>query len=333
MSTSVPSPSNPWPHRWALALVGATFPLIWVGGLVTTFEAGMAVPDWPSTYGYNLFLYPWQTWLFGPWDLFIEHGHRLLGAAVGMLTIGLLVMIVRSNHARGTQRLAVGALVAVVVQGVLGGLRVLLDAKLLAKLHACTGPVFFALAVALAAVTSPWWLSTVAAELAPAALPRTGIITTALAYLQIVLGAQLRHLTPDVSRGFVQAVLVFHLVTALVLATHAVLLFRQTRRLDRAVRRPASVLLGLIVAQLMIGASTWVVNYGWPVWFANYAWAAGYIIRQESATQAYVTTLHVALGSLILVTSLLVTLRASRAYRVATRGPAWPTTRISGVLA
>ena len=62
-----------------MVLVCATFPLIWVGGLVTTYEAGMAVPDWPTTYGYNLFLYPWQTWMLGPWDLFIEHGHRLAG--------------------------------------------------------------------------------------------------------------------------------------------------------------------------------------------------------------------------------------------------------------
>ena len=76
-------PTNPLrAGRIALAvvLVCATFPLIWVGGLVTTYEAGMAVPDWPTTYGYNLFLYPWQTWICGPWDLFIEHGHRLLGA-------------------------------------------------------------------------------------------------------------------------------------------------------------------------------------------------------------------------------------------------------------
>ena len=68
--------ANAWPHRLAVVLVCATFPLIWVGGLVTTYEAGMAVPDWPTTYGYNLFLYPWQTWILGPWDLFIEHGHR-----------------------------------------------------------------------------------------------------------------------------------------------------------------------------------------------------------------------------------------------------------------
>ena len=84
---------SPWPHRWAVVLACATFPLVWVGGLVTTTDAGMAVPDWPNTYGYNLFLYPWTTWLSGPWDLFVEHGHRLLGATVGMLTIGLLISL------------------------------------------------------------------------------------------------------------------------------------------------------------------------------------------------------------------------------------------------
>src|SRR5262249_36289635 len=67
---------NPWPHRWAVGLVCATFPLIWIGGLVTTYGAGMAVPDWPNTYGYNLWLYPAATWINGPWKLFVEHGHR-----------------------------------------------------------------------------------------------------------------------------------------------------------------------------------------------------------------------------------------------------------------
>ena len=79
--------TSPWPHRAAVLLVCATFPLIWVGGLVTTTQAGMAVPDWPNTYGYNLFLYPWQTWLFGPWDLFIEHGHRLLAESLSRAVV------------------------------------------------------------------------------------------------------------------------------------------------------------------------------------------------------------------------------------------------------
>ena len=69
-----------WIRRLAIVICCATLPLIFIGGLVTTTDAGMAVPDWPNTYGYNLFLYPWTTWFAGPWDLFVEHGHRLLAA-------------------------------------------------------------------------------------------------------------------------------------------------------------------------------------------------------------------------------------------------------------
>src|SRR2546430_12262581 len=89
-----------WPHRLAVALALATFPLIWVGGLVTTYDAGMAVPDWPGTYGYNLLRYPWQTWLAGPWDLFIEHGHRLLGATAGGLSTALVLVVFGSDPRR-----------------------------------------------------------------------------------------------------------------------------------------------------------------------------------------------------------------------------------------
>src|SRR5437870_10234409 len=89
-----------WPRRLAVVLVCATFPLIWVGGLVTTYQAGMAVPDWPTTYGYNLFLYPWQTWISAPWNLFIEHGHRLFASAIGLLTIGLAAAVFRYDRRR-----------------------------------------------------------------------------------------------------------------------------------------------------------------------------------------------------------------------------------------
>src|SRR5258708_9766217 len=82
-----------WPHRLAVLLACATAVLLWVGGMVTSMKAGMAVPDWPSTYGYNLFLYPWQTWVYGPWDLFVEHGHRLFASLVGLLTIALMISV------------------------------------------------------------------------------------------------------------------------------------------------------------------------------------------------------------------------------------------------
>src|ERR1051326_8624152 len=77
--------SSRWPHGLAIVLCCATFPLVWVGGLVTSYKAGMAFPDWPTSDGYFLFFYPWLDWLRGPWDLFVEHGHRLLASLVGLL--------------------------------------------------------------------------------------------------------------------------------------------------------------------------------------------------------------------------------------------------------
>src|SRR3954469_10732934 len=119
------SRSSAWPHRLAVALALIIFPLIWVGGLVTTYDAGMAVPDWPGTYGYNLLRYPWQTWLAGPWDLFIEHGHRLLGAAAGLLAIALVAAVRLTDCRRWFVVSAWAALGLVIIQGLLGGARVL----------------------------------------------------------------------------------------------------------------------------------------------------------------------------------------------------------------
>ncbi|MDD4270665.1 MAG: hypothetical protein PHN77_20770 [Thermoguttaceae bacterium] len=116
-------PSSRAAHRAAWVLACAVFPLIWMGGLVTTYSAGMAVPDWPSTYGYNLFLYPLASWL-EVWDVFLEHGHRLLGAAVGLSTVWLAILLWRRDSRRLIRWLGVIALGGVCLQGTLGGLRV-----------------------------------------------------------------------------------------------------------------------------------------------------------------------------------------------------------------
>src|SRR5688572_8610356 len=139
-----------WPQRLTVLLALITFPLIWVGGLVTTYDAGMAVPDWPGTYGYNLFRYPWQTWLGGPWDLFIEHGHRLLGASAGIVAIALVAAVWLTGAPRVILLLSLGALGLVIFQGALGGARVLFDERMLALVHACVGPLFFAYLAVLA---------------------------------------------------------------------------------------------------------------------------------------------------------------------------------------
>ena len=317
-----------WPHRVAVLLVGLTFPLIWVGGLVTSYDAGMAVPDWPSTYGYNLFLYPWQTWLFGPFDILVEHGHRLLASLVGFITIALLVSIWKCSTSPALRVCGVIALGLVVGQGVLGGMRVLFDERDLAKVHGCVGPLFFAFTCFLATFTSRRWRetqSTTRSADSSAAVDnrlfRFAALTAGWAYLQIALGAQLRHLTPDVAPGAFRALLLFHLVVAAIVTSHLIWLAIKTRRATRNLTspetsawltRPTRALVLLVVTQLTLGAATWVLNYGFPIWFRDYAWAQDFVIQHESFRQALVSTAHVAIGALIFALSTVVAARVWR---------------------
>ena len=136
-------------HRLALITAGATFVLILFGGLVTNTGAALAVPDWPTTFGHNMFLYPWAGMVGG---IFYEHSHRLIGAVVGLLTLGLGAVL---WGAGGRLRwLGLAAVAAVVVQGLLGGLRVVLLQGTLAILHGCLAQAFFGLLVAIALLTS-----------------------------------------------------------------------------------------------------------------------------------------------------------------------------------
>lgn len=313
-----------WPHRFAVLLACATFPLIWVGGLVTTYAAGMAVPDWPSTYGYNLLLYPWQTWLFGPWDLFIEHGHRLLGALVGMITIGFVWSVWQYDDRRWMRVAACAALGLVLLQGGLGGARVLLDARQLAMIHGCVGPAFFAFAVALAVMTSRWWVAvtplTKPTELGTK-VRRLALLTLFFVYLQLVIGAQVRHVPVTASPSVFRFAVFFHLLMAFVVTVYIGQLLRavfKEHRNQPVLMRPALALTALIALQICLGASTWVVKYGWPEALTNYSFAAGYTIQANSLLQSLIVTGHVATGSLILAFAVVMHARAARLLRLET---------------
>jgi cytochrome c oxidase assembly protein subunit 15 len=310
-----------WPFRLALLLATVTFPLIWVGGLVTTYDAGMAVPDWPGTYGYNLFLDPWQTWIAGPWDLFIEHGHRLLGALSGMLTIGFVLAVFRWDRRVWLRYFSLGALAAVILQGCLGGARVLLDDRQLAMLHGCFGPAFFAYCTALVAFLSPLWEDPLRARQHPRAksLHRFTLLTATLVYVQLVFGAQMRHIPVTAPPWLFNISLILHLANALLLvgAVWAISASLGRERSEPALRRPAWWLAGLFCLQLVLGCSTWIVKYGWPWWFSGLGFAAGYAIQAKSMLQTGTATLHMAVGSLILATSVLISVRCWRLLKVA----------------
>lgn len=196
---------NPWLHRFAVLTALATLALLGIGGLVTSHGVGMAVPDWPNTYGYNMFLFPPSKWVGG---IFYEHSHRLVASGVGLLTMILTGWLWFAESRRWLRWLGVIALLAVVLQGVLGGLRVVLFKDQIGIFHAALAQLFFALICALALFTSRWWLDRRASArresekradnqraetVLGAPIRRLFLATTILIFLQLILGATMRH--------------------------------------------------------------------------------------------------------------------------------------------
>jgi cytochrome c oxidase assembly protein subunit 15 len=278
------NPSNRWLHRFAYLLAFATFLLICAGATVTSHRAGLAVPDWPTTYGRFMFSFPISKWVG---NIRYEHVHRLIATVVGMLTIVLTFWL---------RRLGVAALAAVIAQGILGGLTVkLMLPPPISIAHAGLAEVFFCITMALALVTSECWIeASRAIETVNAGLIRRFALGSTIAiYLQIILGATIRHSESGVLAHIVGAVVVFGCV---VTTTVIVLLTRkQNEFLQHAV-----LLLGLVTAQIALGLVTWMVR------------VPKNADSQLSGVQIVVPTLHLALGALILATSLAITLKTYR---------------------
>lgn len=192
-----------WFNRFAWLSVVATLFLICSGGMVTSKGVGLAVPDWPTTFGYNMFLFPVSKWIGG---IFFEHTHRLIASTVGMLTIILAGWLWFAESRRWVRMLGLAAVGAVILQGILGGLRVTMLKDQIGIFHACLAQAFFALMIIIALVTSRWWSIPVAAALRAARrlrtakrLQRVALATTILIYIQLALGATMRHQHRDLS--------------------------------------------------------------------------------------------------------------------------------------
>lgn len=189
------SSDNPWLARFAALTAVATLYLIGVGGVVTSKGVGMAVPDWPTTYGYNMFLFPWSKWTGG---IFWEHSHRLVASGVGMLTTILAVWLWVKEERAWLRRMGIAAWFAVVGQGVLGGLRVTMYKDELGIFHACLAQAFLCLVLAISIFLSRWWRELSARRDGAgvdAALASKGVVAaiTILVFGQLALGATMRH--------------------------------------------------------------------------------------------------------------------------------------------
>ena len=296
----------PWLHRYAALVAASTVLLIAAGGMVTSTDSGLAVPDWPNTYGEFMFTFPMDKWVGG---IFYEHGHRLIASTVGFLTIILAAWTWWVEPRRWVRRLAFIALGAVILQGLLGGLTViyLLPAPISIG-HAGLAQVFFGLTLSIALFTSRGWRTTVAGAAADdAVLRRVAVTTTVMVYVQIILGATMRHTEaglaiPDFPLAFGRLIphvwnagVGIHfahrvgavLVLAAILATAGHVWYHHRRR--RELVRPALLLVMLVLVQGTLGA--------YVVW---------------TGLQPIVNTLHVVNGAFVFGTALVLTLRTYR---------------------
>ncbi|MGA2798570.1 MAG: COX15/CtaA family protein [Thermoguttaceae bacterium] len=308
-------PGSQWPHRWALILACGVFPLIWMGGLVTTKEAGMSVPDWPTTY--HSWFYPLEKWLWNFNDLFLEHSHRTIAQIDGIIAIILIVSIWRWEPRKSVRWLAIAILVGLISQGVLGGYRVILNDRVLARIHGCAAPLVFALCAAMVSITSATWRGKAERLENPASrsVQQLALAVCCGLYAEIVLGAQFRHPLPDAST-FLSLVLVWikvniaaFLVAGMVYLL--VLVLGQLRQAPLLVRRVKSLAV-LYFLQLALAACTWVSNFGWPKWFTDNIMTMKYTVVENGRLQVWATTAHAAVGSLCFVAALSVTMWSYR---------------------
>lgn len=179
-------------HWYAIFVAASVLVLICSGGMVTSQGAGMAVPDWPNSFGYNMFLFPLSRWVGG---VFFEHTHRLIASGVGLLTVTLCVLTLIVENRAWVKWLAGIAVLAVIIQGILGGLRVTEHNALLGLFHGCLAQGFFCLVATIALVTSRFWR-----QIDPAPNHREihtlrfwAVAVTAMLFVQLVLGAAMRH--------------------------------------------------------------------------------------------------------------------------------------------
>lgn len=180
-------------HRFSVITAVCTFALIFIGGLVTSTGSGLSVPDWPTTYGENMFTFPVYKWIGG---IKFEHGHRLFASFVGFLTVILTIWIAVKEDRPWVKWMSYYALGAVIFQGILGGLTVLfLLPTAISVAHGMLAQTFFCVVSAIALVTSRWWREehTGMSNDATASLQYLSVLAVAAVFLQLTFGALMRH--------------------------------------------------------------------------------------------------------------------------------------------
>ena len=284
-------------NRYAILVACATFFLIIAGALVTSNDAGLATPDWPLSNG--------QVFPKMVGNLYWEHGHRMVATTVGILTIVLTIYILRKETRPWVRKLGVFALLAVIVQGLLGGLTVKLMLPLaVSTAHATLAQLFFCTTVSLAVFTSRSWMEAKPIREESGSLPLRSLCTAALVaiFLQLIIGATLRHSATwdqHLPTGLVLTHIFGALVVTFTLGRATITTLRRYGN-EKFLQRPAIAAFSLLGLQLLLGV-------------------AAYVARLESPSDPQplhpmigITVAHVACGALVFVSTIVLTLRTYR---------------------
>ncbi len=285
-------------HQFALFTACVTFLLLIAGALVTSNDAGLSVPDWPTTFG-SIYKMPHMVG-----GVKFEHGHRMVAEFVGLLTIVLAVWTWRTEKRRWMRYLGLGALATVIMQGILGGITVLFYLPpAVSSAHAAVAQTFFCIAVAIAVFTGRRWVEEqprIQFDTSRPSLITLTLLSIFVLYVQLILGAMFRHhgmgWWPHVANA---------LVVAFVLSWTAIRAISQYSEIE-AVKKPAILLLGLLIAQLCLGFLAFLTRVAW-----------GHDALQPELPMVISTVAHVAVGALLLATAVLLAIQVWRHVPVA----------------
>lgn len=285
------TPYNPWHHRIAVLVASLTFIVIVAGALVTSEDAGLSVPDWPTSYGHILRLPPWVG------GIVYEHSHRMIAAATGILTVAIAFWTLFVDRRRWMKILAFAALVTIVVQGILGGVTVLhFLPPAVSTAHSAVGQTFFCIAVAIAVFTGRRWVEEVPPPAADNGHPKVLVLcaySLGLLYLQLVFGGMFRHHGMSWWPHVVNAVTV-----ALCLTWTAVRALIAFPRIE-PIRRAAALLLFTLTIQLLLGFLAFLTRIAWPG-------------PQANNPMVISTVAHTSVGALLLAITVVLTIQVWR---------------------
>jgi len=297
-SKAVQAPYNPGHHRFAVFVACATLIVITAGALVTSNDAGLSVPDWPTSFGYLIKIPHFVGGVRYEWS------HRMLAGSLITLTLAIAVWTLFAERRRWMRWLAVAAFCTVIAQAVLGGLTVLLfQPPIVSTAHAIVAQTFFCIAVVIAVFTGRRWIEeqprTELDQRRPSLFTLT-LLSIIVLYIQLFLGGMFRHHGLSWWPHLLNAV-----VVSFVLAWTSVRALSVYSNIE-AIHRPAVLLLGLLITQLCLGFAAFLTRVAW-----------GRDAVQPELPMVISTVVHVAVGALLLATAVILAIQVWRHVPVA----------------